>query len=130
MSLRLLVSAFMIVLALAGCRQNPVYTSPGLVLQQPLQTDVDVIRERIARAGEVSKWEIEFTGDNTAVAKRNFKNKHYAQMELSFDRSGFQMTHKSSRNFNYDGKYAHPTYNRFVQNLHDALSYEYRQLSQ
>ena len=128
MSVRLFAAAALIVFAVAGCRQEPTYVSPGLTLQKPLTADIERVRTAIGRAGEVSKWEIEFTGDNTAIAKRNFKNKHFAEMDVAFDRSGFKLTHRSSKNFNYDGKYAHPTYSRFVRNLHDALDYEYRQL--
>ena len=128
MSVRLLACTALVALALTGCRQEPTYASPGLTLQQPLSSNLEQVRAGVAKAGEVSKWEIEFTGDNTAVAKRNFKNKHFAVMDVAFDRSGFKITHKSSRNFNYDGKYAHPTYSRFVKDLHDALDYQYRQL--
>lgn len=128
MSVRLFAYTAVVVLALAGCRQEPTYVSPGLTLSQPLSVDMERVTAAVARAGEVSKWEIEFTGDNTAVAKRNFKNKHFAEMDVAFDRSGYKLTHKSSSNFNYDGKYAHPTYSRFVKDLHDALDYEYRQL--
>ena len=128
MSTRLVAAATLVVLALAGCRQEPTYVSPGLTLQQPLAVDMERVRTAVSRAGEVSQWEIEFTGDTTAIAKRNFKNKHFAEMDVAFDRSGFKLTHRSSKNFNYDGKYAHPTYSKFVKNLHDALDYEYRQL--
>ena len=128
MSIRLVAGAALVLLTLAACRQEPTYVSPGLTLQQPLAADMERLRTAVIRAGEVSKWEIEFTGDNSAVAKRNFKNKHFAEMDVAFDRSGFKLTHRSSTNFNYDGKYAHPTYSRFVRNLHDALDYEYRQL--
>ena len=128
MPLRLTISAIAIALVLAGCRQEPTYVSPGMTLQQPLAVEMEQVRTAVAKAGEVSNWEIEFTSDNTAVAKRNFKNKHFAQMEVGFDRSGFKITHKSSKNFNYDGKYAHPTYSRFVKDLHDALNYQYRQM--
>ncbi len=128
MSVRLIVSAAIVIVALAGCRQEPTYVSPGLTLQQPLTVEMEQVRAAVAKAGEVSKWEVEFTGDNTAIAKRNFKNKHFAVMDVAFDRSGYKITHRSSKNFNYDGKYAHPTYSRFVKDLHDALDYQYRQL--
>ena len=128
MSIRIVASAFVILLALAGCRQNPVYVPQGMTLTAPI-ADLSAVRTGIERAGKVSKWEIEFTGETSAIARRNFKNKHFAEMDLTFDGAGFSLVHRSARNFNYDGKYAHPTYNRFVKDLEDAIGYEYRQLS-
>ena len=127
--MRLTVLIVVGALAAAGCRQAPLYQPEGFASEQPVAADLASVEAAVLRAATPSKWEIAPVEPGHAVAKRNFKDKHFAEIDIYYDNSGYRLEHKSSVEFNYDGRFAHPTYNRFLENLDDALNYQFRQLA-
>jgi hypothetical protein len=120
---RLLVVACLI-LAIAACTapirrvNSPNYgwgPRPEVTLAQ-IQTEI----EKTARG---QGWQLSEVKTGSFVAKREWgdKGKHNIVVDVVYDRKGFSIRYKDSKQMDYDGKSIHHTYNDMVETLRDGI---------
>lgn len=125
----LLLLATCVVLALAGCRKTvPVQnvSSHVTLMQTAPETD---IAEAIIRGGGLTGWEIYPTGQGQMIGKLSVRNKHFIEVDITYDQKTYAIKYRTSTNMNFkDGK-IHPNYNKWVATLDQNIRQEINKLS-
>jgi len=117
-------------IAVAGCRMNPIYNANGVNYVQPATAKKNLslgeYKNAIIRAGTRRNWQFEEIGPGHLLGKVNVRNKHFATVDVTFDTEAFSINYKSSQNLNYDAdtKNIHPNYNKWIQNLQNDIQQE------
>lgn len=117
------------VLALAGCRK----TAPVQDMSSPIplvETAPDKeIAAAIIRAGAITGWEIVPTGPGQMLGTIHVRNKHTAEVDITYDQKNYFIKYRSSVNLKYkDGK-IHPSYNNWVITLEQNIRREIAKLN-
>lgn len=118
-----------VVLALAGCRKStPVQNmSSATPLVEPV-ADRE-IAAAIVRAGAITGWEIVPAGKGQMIGTIHVRNKHTAEVDITYDQKNYAIKYRSSINLNYkDGK-IHPNYNNWVITLDQNIRKEIAKLN-
>ena len=127
-----LVRGFLLVslIAVAGCRVAPLYNASGVAFAQPAVApkalDLSDYRNAIIRAGANRGWTFEDAGPGHLVGKVAVRNKHFATIDVTFDRESFSIAHQSSQNLRYDAanNQIHPNYNSWIRLLEKEIQLE------
>ena len=118
-------------LALTGCRttalrniQDEPFAASAVANPAPLT--LGKIERSIVRVGANRGWTFERIGPGHLIGKVNVRGKHFAEVDVFFDRERFSILHKSSRNLNYDAatNVIHPNYNAWIGNLEKDIQKE------
>jgi hypothetical protein len=127
--------ALIAVLALAGCRTAPLYDASGVAFTTPPTSvkrvlTMDDYKDAIIRGGAKRSWTFEDGGPGHLIGTVNVRGKHSATVDIVFDTESFSITHKASRNLNYDAstRTIHPNYNSWVHLLESEIQSEITQM--
>ena len=104
--------------ALAACtRTAPIQEGGGeFIGRGTLSQRADQIR----RAGAGLGWRMEPQGPGLMRGMLNLRT-HQAVVDIPYDTQRFSIRYVSSSNLDYDGNANHRNYNRWVQNLQNAI---------
>jgi hypothetical protein len=113
-----------------------VATSSGKTLQ------LEQIKQAIQSAAGAKAWSIAFQPDGKVLATRNERNKHFIVVEIEYSADKYSLKYKDSTNMKFGdapqpdpsrvqnptiapgSKVIHPYYNKWVQELKDAIRVE------
>ena len=131
MSVLLAVAA----IAVAGCRGEPIY-SPTDVAYAPAATTTSGTLTRtdyknaIIRAGLRRGWRFEDAGAGHLIGNLAVRGKHFATVDVFYDKQAFTISYRDSRNLEYDPatRQIHQNYNTWVTNLQQDIQAEVTRL--
>ena len=90
----------------------------------------DRVRKVIVLAAQRNRWIIAEDAANLVVATFSLKGKHSLTVEIRYSATQFSIEYRDSSNLNYaqgaNGPVIHPTYNKEVKGLLDAINTELR----
>lgn len=117
-------------IVVAGCRVAPLYTATDVSFASAATNTspltLNDYKKAIIRAGANRGWSFTEEGRGHLLGSLNVRNKHFAEVDVTFDATAFSLAYKSSRNLNYNaGENAiHPNYNNWVKNLQKDIQAE------
>lgn len=112
----------LLVLALVGCRSNPVYNVSGAPITTSTRDySMSDVRNAIQQAGVSLNWQMKAVKPGLIVGTLYVRD-HMAQVEISYDRHTYSILYQDSSNLGYDGVNIHSNYNGWVQNLSAAIN--------
>ncbi len=115
------VFALFCLLALAACREAPVYNVEQAPLNAPKGASLSQIGKAIKVAGAQLGWQMQDVSPGKMVGKL-YNRSHVAEVDLVYDKQNYSIRYKDSVNLNYDGATIHKNYNSWVQNLQKAIT--------
>jgi len=99
-----------------------VATTSGKTLQ------VDQVKQAIQAAAGAKGWSVAFQADSRLLATLNVRNKHTIVVEIAYATDKYSLQYKDSTNMHFGdlngSKVIHPYYNKWVQELKDAIRIE------
>ncbi len=108
-------------LAIASCRQAPVYNVQTAPFANPAATVALEERGRqIKRAGAALGWQLVDESPGVIRATISLRT-HRAVAEIRYDPAQFSIFYIDSVNLNYDGSNIHPNYNGWIQRLEQTI---------
>lgn len=89
--------------------------------------DIKLVREAIIAACRKRGWSPVLDGDNVIKASTLIRSKHYAEIEIPFNRSSYSVLYKSSKNLDFNEKKQkiHRNYNKWVILLSNSIQREF-----
>ncbi|MEL6476510.1 MAG: hypothetical protein AAFR17_04220 [Pseudomonadota bacterium] len=116
-------------LVLAGCRTaavRNVQDQPFAAAASSRAPALGTVEKAIIRAGANRGWVFNREAPGHLIGNINVRGKHFAEIDVFFDREQFSILHKSSRNLNYDpaANVIHPNYNSWVTLLEQDVQKE------
>jgi len=118
-------------LLMAACRAAPIYNADhidysGLTAADEERFTLDDYRDAIIRAGAKRGWTFKDEGPGHLVGDVAVRGKHFATVDVVFDKKDFSIEYKASRNLNYNASRGeiHPNYNSWVMNLQQDIQAE------
>ncbi|MBS0545698.1 MAG: hypothetical protein JSR40_18405 [Proteobacteria bacterium] len=91
------------------------------------------VRQAIVAAAGAKGWTLATQADGRLLATLVVRNKHTIVVDIAYAADSFSLNYKDSINMKFEdrvveGKVIHPFYNRWVQELKDAIQLELRKL--
>ena len=114
------VVALFCLLALAACRNAPVYTVEQAPLNAPKSASLSQIGKAIKVAGAQLGWQMQDISPGKMVGKL-YNRSHVAEVDIVYDKRNYSIRYKDSVNLKYDGTTIHKNYNSWVHNLQKAI---------
>lgn len=118
-------------LLIAGCRAAPIYNAEDVSYASPRVSTAQTLdqsdyQDAIVRAGARRGWTFREEGPGHLAGSVAVRNKHFATVDVYFDRDKFSIVYRSSQNLNYDPtlKEIHPNYNSWVSLLEQDIQKE------
>ena len=112
----------LLVLALVGCRSNPVYNVTGAPVTTSTRSyALSDVRAAILQAGAAQGWQMKAVRPGLIIGTLEVRD-HMAQVEIPYDRTTYSIFYRDSINLNYDGVNIHSNYNGWVQRLSAAIN--------
>ncbi|WP_455199417.1 hypothetical protein [Kaarinaea lacus] len=125
---KILIIVVVSVLAIAGCRSNPVQNVDnamvGMTASGKDLTTADV-KKAIVAGGAMRGWSFEEAGDGHLVGTLMVR-KHVAVIDVNYDAKSYSIKYKDSQNLNYDGSNIHSNYNSWIMNLKQSIDTQLR----
>ena len=115
------VVALFCLLALAACRNAPVYNVEQVPLNAPSSASLSEIGKAIKVAGAQLGWQMQEINPGNMVGKLYIRS-HVAEVDIVYDNQNYSIRYKDSVNLNYNGTTIHTNYNGWVQNLQKAIT--------
>ena len=115
------VLALFCLLALAACRNAPVYNVEQAPLNAPQSASLSQIGKAIKVAGAQLGWQMHDVSPGRMVGKL-YNRSHVAEVDIVHDKKSYSIRYKDSVNLKYDGTTIHKNYNSWVQNLQKAIT--------
>ena len=117
-------------LAVAGCRQDPVYDVTGASFVRP-GASLGAVEDAIVRAGSKRGWLFEPAGPGHMIGSLNVRGKHFVKVDVNFDERGFSITRKETTNLKYDPSTntIHKNYNSWIRNLESDIQLEMQKMA-
>ena len=95
--------AGILVLALVGCRTNPVYSVEGApVTTSTRGYNLRDVRDAIQQAGISLGWQMRDVRPGLIIGTLTVRE-HMAQVEIPYNRTSYSILYRDSQNLNYDG---------------------------
>ena len=114
--------AGILVLALVGCRTNPVYSVEGApVTTSTRGYNLRDVRDAIQQAGISLGWQMRDVRPGLIIGTLTVRE-HMAQVEIPYNRTSYSILYQDSQNLNYDGVNSHSNYNGWIQRLNGAIN--------
>ena len=107
-------------LALAACRNAPVYNVEQAPLNAPKSASLSQIGKAIKVAGAQLGWQMQDISPGKMVGKL-YNRSHVAEVDIVYDKRNYSIRYKDSVNLKYDGTTIHKNYNSWVHNLQKAI---------
>lgn len=107
---------------MAGCRTAPILeldNRPVVSVEGAVLSDAE-IEEAIVRGAIDKGWRI-VSRDPGVIAAEIDVREHYAAVRIPYDRNGYAIEYVDSRDLEQRGNEIHKSYNRWVQNLDQAI---------
>lgn len=129
-SLRILLMVLASFASLSAMATHPVpiINYEGIAVSGPAGQQVTEIqvKQAIQNAASAKQWEIADEGPGRMLATLRVRGKHFVSTQISYSAEKISLVYKDSINLNYspgaDGQgLIHPSYNRWVQNLKEAI---------
>jgi len=110
------------IFAFVGCGSNdPIvnYNNSPVVAKSGNKNQKDVKRA-IILAGTRVGWQIQDVKPGLITATR-FSSGFMAKVDITYTSDTYSINYKDSSNFKYNGQTIHPTYNKWVEDLHKSI---------
>lgn len=130
-----LMATILLALALAAApavAREPVpiinYDNVPIVSTSGKVPRLEQVKQTIQAAGQAKGWSIAFQADGKSLATLIVRSKHTIVVEIIYTAEQYSMQYKDSTNMKFGerdgGKVIHPFYNRWVQDLKEAIRVE------
>jgi S1-C subfamily serine protease len=128
---RLLAVVFLLFVA-APDSAEAIFTSKSILnptqVPVPMKTDgtahtVESVQAIIEGTAKETGWTTELRQDGSLIAKIAVRNKHFAEVGISFSATNYSISYISSRNLEYNERRQkiHRAYNNWVNNLSERI---------
>lgn len=115
------VFAFLLIaVGVAACRTSPVYNVENAQFISEAQS-LEQADKAIKAAGAGLGWQMKTTKPGHIVATLPIRS-HLAVVDITYDRTQYNIRYKDSNNLKYDGTNIHSNYNGWIQNLQAAIT--------
>jgi hypothetical protein len=98
----------------------------------PIQPDgsrypIEDVRAAIIQGCQAQRWSVEITGDGVLLARFNNKNKHFANVEITYSEHTYSIVYHSSENLDYNPKRdtIHRNYNNWILRLSASIDKQF-----
>jgi len=110
--------ALLACLMVGGCATKPLRNIPEVAIASP--HTVEEVRQAIVAAGAGKGWEMKDVEPGLVRATLHVRT-HVAVADIAFTSTTYSITYVDSTNLNYEDGNIHGNYNRWVQNLTEAI---------
>lgn len=120
MRTKLCLIAFLLAV-LIGCGATPVKN----VVDSPVNVSgsnftLTDVQNAIIQAGTNLGWQMQPSGPGHIIGTLYIRT-HMAQVDVHYDRQNYDITYRNSSNLDYDEGKIHGRYNKWVENLDNAI---------
>ncbi|MFK7944698.1 MAG: hypothetical protein AB8B85_17565 [Paracoccaceae bacterium] len=119
------------ILAVAGCRNMPVYNPQNVsfapsAASSSKQLRLKDFKNAIIRAGAKRGWAFTQKAPGHLIGKVTVRGKHYAEVDVLFDQEAFTINYRNSRDLKYmpENNTIHKNYNTWINNLQKDIQSE------
>ncbi|MES2563578.1 MAG: hypothetical protein V4637_12710 [Pseudomonadota bacterium] len=115
-------------LLVGGCATQPVMNvTQSSIASRKANLGVDEVRQSILTAGSRLGWEMRVDRPGHITGRFLVRN-HAAIVDIDYTPTNYSIKYRDSINLDYDGSNIHRGYNRWIQNLDQAIQVEFKTL--